>query len=225
MKPIADIRLYRCERYDAQTPPATLPIADKPLSAAVKRIVMKLRERRFSLGEFDHLYCIFTAAPLPSEFFLSDRTDREHKWYRHCFIRVGEELYGRLGSPAARGETLGLIGTALVTLFATEHFDAAAITSCLTEALEQGEAMRMKFKEKRTETRIATIYLRYLDTCLFSPLLQVRDAQGSVLLEKDLPAMPTLDALGSLSLSSHKVTIRPRKNAFTAHMPPIVVEY
>ena len=225
MKPIAAIRLYRCERYDALTPPATLPIADKPLSAAVKRIVMKLREGRFSLGEFDHLYCIFTAAPLPSEFFLSDRTDREHKWYRHCFIRVGEELYGRLGSPAARGETLGLIGTALVTLFATEHFDAAAIASCLTEALEQGEAMRMKFKESRTETRIATIYLRYLDTCLFSPLLQVRDAQGSVLLEKDLPAMPTLDALGSLSLSSHKVTIRPRKNAFTAHMPPIVVEY
>lgn len=225
MKPIADIRLYRCERYDALTPPATLPIADKPLSAAVKRIVMKLREGRFSLGEFDHLYCIFTVAPLPSEFFLSDRTDREHKWYRHCFIRVGEALYGRLGSPAARGETLGLIGTALVTLFATEHLDAAAITSCLTEALEQGEAMRMKFKESRTETRIATIYLRYLDTCLFSPLLQVRDAQGSVLLEKDLPAMLTLDALGSLSLSSHKVTIRPRKNAFTAHMPPIVVEY
>ena len=224
MKPIADIRLYRCERYDALTPPATLPIADKPLSAAVKRIVMKLRERRFSLGEFDHLYCIFTVAPLPSEFFLSDRTDREHKWYRHCFIRVGEELYGRLGSPAARGEMLGLIGTALMT-FATEHFDAAAITSCLTEALEQGEAMRMKFKESRTTTRIATLYLRYLDACLFSPLLQVRDAQGSVLLEKDLPAMPTLDALGSLSLSSHKVTIRPRKNAFTAHMPPIVVEY
>ena len=225
MKPIADIRLYRCERYDALTPPATLPIADKPLSAAVKRIVMKLREGRFSLGEFDHLYCIFTAAPLPSEFFLSDRTDREHKWYRHCFIRVGEELYGRLGSPAARGETLGLIGTALVTLFATEHFDAAAIASCLTEASEQGEAMRMKFKESRTTTRVATLYLRYLDACLFSPLLQVRDAQGSVLLEKDLPAMPTLDALGSLSLSSHKVTIRPRKNAFTAHMPPIVVEY
>lgn len=225
MKPIADIRLYRCERYDALTPPATLPIADKPLSAAVKRIVMKLREGRFSLGEFDHLYCIFTAAPLPSEFFLSDRTDREHKWYRHCFIRVGEELYGRLGSPAARGETLGLIGTALVTLFATEHFDAAAIASCLTEASEQGEAMRMKFKESRTTTRIATLYLRYLDACLFSPLLQVCDTQGSVLLEKDLPAMLTLDALGSLSLSSHKVTIRPRKNAFTAHMPPIVVEY
>lgn len=225
MKPIADIRLYRCERYDALTPPATLPIADKPLSAAVKRIVMKLREGRFSLGEFDHLYCIFTAAPLPSEFFLSDRTDREHKWYRHCFIRVGEELYRALSTPAARGETLGLIGTALVTLFATEHFDAAAITSCLTEALEQGEAMRMKFKESRTTTRIATLYLRYLDACLFSPLLQVCDTQGSVLLEKDLPAMLTLDALGSLSLSSHKVTIRPRKNAFTAHMPPIVVEY
>ena len=185
---------------------------------------MKLREGRFSLGEFDHLYCIFTVAPLPSEFFLSDRTDREHPWYRHCFIRVGEALYGRLGSPAARGEMLGLIGTALMT-FATEHFDAAAITSCLTEALEQGEAMRMKFKESRTTTRIATLYLRYLDACLFSPLLQVCDAQGSVLLEKDLPAMPTLDALGSLSLSSHKVTIRPRKNAFTAHMPPIVVEY
>ena len=159
MKPSADIRLYRCERYDAQTPPATLPIADKPLSAAVKRIVMKLRERRFSLGEFDHLYCIFTAAPLPSEFFLSDRTDREHKWYRHCFIRVGEELYRALSTPEARGETLGLIGTALMT-FATEHFDAAAITSCLTEALEQGEAMRMKFKEKRTETPIETIHLR-----------------------------------------------------------------
>lgn len=48
MKPIADIRLYRCERYDALTPPATLPIADKSLRAAVKRIaMMMLRERGF----------------------------------------------------------------------------------------------------------------------------------------------------------------------------------
>ena len=225
MKPISDIRLYRCAHYDAMTPPATLPITDNPLSAAVKRIAMKLREQGFSLGDFDHLYCVFTADALPSDFFLSSQTDREHPWYRHCFIRVEEDFYGALGSPEARSDTLKLVGNALLNLFATEHFDAAAIKACLTQAEEQGEAMRMKFKEMRTATRLATIYLRYLDAGSFFPLLQVRDAQGSVLLEKDLPAMLTLDALGTLSLSNHKVTIHPRRNAFTAHMPPIVVEY
>ena len=83
----------------------------------------------------------------------------------------------------------------------------------------------MKFKEKTSSKRKAVIFLRFLDSCKFYPLLRVYDADDNLLLEKDLPEAITLDYLGDIQVSAKRVTIKPRKNAFTKQTDPLVFEY
>lgn len=55
MTVIADIRIYRCtvKNVTGVTPEG---FASKELCAVARRICMKLRENKFSMGDFDHLY-------------------------------------------------------------------------------------------------------------------------------------------------------------------------
>lgn len=85
--------------------------------------------------------------------------------------------------------------------------------------------MLMKFKEKISTNRKAIVFLRCLDSCKFHPLLRVYDAEDNLLLEKNLPETILLDYLGDIQVSSKRVTIKPRKNAFTAQVTPLVFEY
>lgn len=215
MKTIKDIRLYK----DHTT------FGNKMLNAAIHRIVMKLREQDFSLGDFDHLYINFTVCDVDNGICLSDSVDRYHPWYRYCDISIRAELFDRLGTPEAQDEILTQIARVLENLFASEDFDSARIRSCIAQAATEGQNMRMKFKEKSTRNRKAVISLRYLDTCQYLPLLEVFDAEDNLLFETDLPQSLTLDFLGEIQLSTKKVTIKPRKNAFTAKLNPLVFEY
>ena len=85
--------------------------------------------------------------------------------------------------------------------------------------------MMMKFKEKVTVQRKAVIYLRYLDNCRYLPLLKVLDMEDKILLEADLPEMPDLNCLGDIQVSRKKVTVKPRKNAYTKTTKPLSFEY
>ena len=215
MKIIQDIRLYKDHSS----------CGDKKLNAAIHRIVMKLREQHFSLGEFDHLYINFTLCQKENSIYLSDHVDRYHPWLRNCDVGTGEALYGRLGAPETWDDIFALIRQVLERHFASEQFDIPRIRACMEQALSQGEEMRMKFKEKSTKTRKAVVYLRFLDSCKYRPMLQVFDMDDHLLFETDLPQALTLDYLGDIQLSAKKVTIKPRKNAFTTRMEPLVFEY
>ena len=60
MKTISDIRLFRSTVPNTDGNPQPLSIGSRQLNLVLHRIVMKLREQNFSLGEFDHLYLNFT---------------------------------------------------------------------------------------------------------------------------------------------------------------------
>lgn len=212
---IQDIRLYKS---DSQ-------FAGKPLNAMVKRIVMKLRENEFTLGEFDHLYINFVPREQDAQICLSREVDRYHPWYRYCTVPVDADLYGKLGSRDARECVVQWIATVLTAYFASGDFDEARILSCVRQAVAQGESMRMKFKEKVSARRRAVVFLRCLDNCRFHPLLQVLDMEGNLLFEQDLPETVTLDYLGEIQVSAKRVTIKPRKNAYTAQLSPLIFEY
>ena len=85
--------------------------------------------------------------------------------------------------------------------------------------------MLMKFKEKSSAKRKAIVFLRFLDTCKFYPLLKVYDENDKLLYEKNLPEAMTLDYLGDIQISTKRVTIKPRKNAFTTQYEPLVFEF
>lgn len=198
---------------------------DKKLNAIVKRVVMKLRENEFSLGEFDHLYINFTTCDMTGKMNLSNKVDRYHPWCRYCAVHIEKDLYDKLGSPETWDAIIQWIRTILVTFFASENFDETRILSCIQQAVAQGEDMLMKFKEKVSTKHKAVIFLRFLDTCRFSPLVRVYDAEDNLLLEKGLPETVTLDHLGDIQVSAKRVTIKPRKNAFTKQNSPLVFEF
>lgn len=214
-KIIKDIRLFKDNSQ----------FGVKKLNAIVNRVVMKLRENEFSFGEFDHLYINFTTCDMAVKMHLSDEADRYHPWYRYCAVPVEMDFYNNLGSPETYDGIIHWITTVLITYFSTEDFDEARILSCVQQAVVQGEEMLMKFKEKCSTKRRAVIFLRYLDTCKFYPLLRVYDTQDHLLLEKDLPETLLLDYLGEIQVSTKRITIRPRKNAFTTQITPLVFEY
>lgn len=170
-KAIADIRLYKSdvENTDGNSLPGEF--TGRTLNAKVKRIVMKLREGGFSLGEFDHLYINFTTCPVDNEIAAAKRSpDKYHPWYRFYDVHIRDDLFSRLSHPEAADEVLELVKTVLVRNFATDGFDGARISSCFAHALEQGESMLMKYKETTAGQHTAVIYLRYLDSCQFLPL-------------------------------------------------------
>ena len=224
-KTISDIRLYKSETQNESGGYITNSFADKKLNAIVKRVVMKLRENEFSLGEYDHLYVNFTTCNIAEKMNLSDKVDRYHPWVRYCNIHVEENFYNKLGSPESWNDIILHIKNALTTYFVSEDFDETRILSCVQQAVEQGEDMLMKFKEKVSTNRRAVIFLRYLDSCKFYPLLMVYDAEENLLLKKDLPETVMLDYIGDIQVSTKRVAIKPRKNAFTTQIAPLVFEY
>ena len=112
------------------------------------------------------------------------------------------------------------MGDVLERLFASSEFTADMIRSCITEAVTLGEDMLMKFKEKSSAVNRAVIYLRYLDSGRYHPLLRVYDLNDTVILEKDLPETNDLDMFGELLVSSKKVTIKPRKKCIYNRYEP-----
>ena len=224
-KIISDIRLFKSEAKNEHGGYMTVSFGDKKLNAVVQRIVMKLRENEFSFGAFDHLYINFTTCDMDGAMDLSDKVDRYHPWYRYCSVHVEQDLYSRLGSSEAWEDIVLWIQNVLVTFFASVDFDEESIRSCIWEAMDQGEDMLMKFREKVTTKRRAVVCLRFLDTCRYAPLLRVYDLEGRLLFETDLPETIALDYLGEIQVSAKRVSIKPRKNAFTGKMVPLVFDY
>ena len=224
-KIISDIRLFKSEARSEHGGCMTISFGDRKLNAVVQRIVMKLRENEFSLGAFDHLYINFTTCDMDGTMDLSDKVDRYHPWYRYCSVHVEQDLYSSLGSPDTWGNIVAWIQTVLVTFFASEDFNEERIRSCIRQSIDQGENMLMKFREKITTKRRAVVYLRFLDTCRYAPLLRVYALEGRLLFEADLPETIALDYLGDIQVSTKRVTIKPRKNAFTSEMVPLGFDY
>ena len=108
----------------------------------------------------------------------------------------------------------------LVNLF---NIAEDVIQDAITEA-QKGSEMQMFFKEKKSAKATATIFLRLLDSGKYFPLLRVTDLDGQDLLCKDLPETFDLNIIGEIQLSTKKVTIKPRKNAFTMNLKPISFE-
>ena len=224
-KIISDIRLFKSASKNEYGGYNTESFGSKKLNAIVNRVVMKLRENEFSFGEFDHLYINFTICDMTEKMNLSDKVDRYHPWFRYCNIHVEEDLYNKLGSSESWNEIILHVKNALTTYFTSEDFGETHICSCIQQAVEKGEDMLMKYKEKVSAKRKAVIFLRFLDSCRFSPILRVYDAEENLLFETDLPQTAALDYLGEIQVSAKRVTIKPRKNAYAAQKKPLVFDY
>ena len=225
MKVIKDIRLYKSAEKNEYGKPIATSFADKKLNAVIHRIVMKLHENGFSLGDFDHLYINFVTFDITENIYLSEEIDRYHPWYRNCFINIEKELYDSIGKLDTYDFIINAIVDVLTTYFVTEEFDSKCIKYCISHAVKQGENMLMRFKEKKSTKRKAIVFLRYLDDCVYYPLLRVYDLDNNMLFEKDLPKTLTLDCFGEIQVSTKRIKIKSRKNAFSDFKKEMIFEY
>lgn len=222
MKIIKDIRIYKSdmENIDGNSYPQCL--GEKCLAVTIHRIVMKLRESHFSLGEFDHLYLNFTTCLPNGRIEPSKRgVDIYHPWYRYYDIGVEDNTYENIDQNVS--VVLNGLKETLIHYFSKSN-TTHSINTCIEAALQEGENMKVFFKEKKTAKNTARIHLRYLDNGMYLPLLSVYDLDEKEVFSKDLPQMIDLIALGEIQLSSKKVTIKPRKNSLTEKMRPITFE-
>lgn len=81
--------------------------------------------------------------------------------------------------------------------------------------------MLMRFKEKNAAKTKAIIYIQLLDSASYQPILSVCDLEGNELLRELLPQTIDFSSLGEIQLSSKKVTVKPRNNAFAQNLSPI----
>ena len=222
MNLIKDIRIYRSNIENADNNSLPSSFENKNIHCILHRIAMKLSEHNFSLGDFDHLYINATTCYVDGGISPANRTiDKYHPWYRYYDVEISQEFFDLLESSQCENEVIKIVEQVIQKYFSTPDFDSEKIHCCISEAVENGENMLMKFKEKNSPKNKAVIYLRYSDDARYFPLLRVWDSEDNLLLEQDLPKTQTLDAYGEIQLSSKKVTIKPRKNTFAINLEPM----
>lgn len=215
MKKIRDIRIYKSsekERY--------IGFINRTLNLFVRRLSMKLREQNFSLGEFDHLYLNFTVCKPAGVIELIDTVDHYHPWYRYCDVGVNQSEYDNLENSDCAEYIFQKIEAVLLSQFSTEENISEIVKHSMAEA-QKGSEMLIYLKEKNSAKGIATIYLRLLNNGKYLPLLHVTDLNGNDIFCADLPETLDLNTIGDILLSSKRVTVKPRKNAFTKGLEPI----
>ncbi len=208
MTVIKDIRIYRSTIDNIDCNPLPKDFKNKELHCIIHRIVMKLREHNFVLGDFDHLFINLTTCSVENEIALAKRSiDKYHTWYRYYDAEINQEFFDMLETPQCIQFVIEIVERVLQKYFCSQQFDTQHMRSCFSEAITQGENMLMKFKKKKSATNTAIIYLRYMNNERYFPLLRVYDKNNNLLLEKDLPETFELNAFGEIQLSKKKVTI------------------
>lgn len=225
MKIIKDIRLYKSEFENKDGNPLPSSFTPRSLNNVIRRVVMKLREQEFVLGDFDHLYLNFTPCVENGTFQVAKRSvDKYYPWYRYYDVGIDMEMFSKIDDSSYSGWILELTKQALLNCFGNDAILENKIETAFNESLSKGENMLMRFKVKQGAKYKAVIFLRYLENTEYSPLLCVYDVNETEILRKDLPPTSDLSSIGEIQLSSKRVTIKPRKNNFSKDLTAIAFD-
>ena len=223
MNTISDIRLFRSMIGNIDGNPHPNTFANRGLNVVIHRIVMKLREQGFSLGDFDHLYVNFTTCLEKGEMLPTARSvDPYHKWYRYYDIGIDRDTYQMLNTDAAGHIILVLLLNLLIRYFSAEN--ACSISDCIAEAVNSAEHMLALYKTKQTGSMQAKIFLQYLNDGRYLPHLFVYNEAGTEILHRKLAGSTDLMSIGEIQMRKRKITIKPRKNSFTKKLTAVVFE-
>lgn len=223
MKVIKDIRLYTStiENIDGNSLP--LGFATKEMNMVARRIVMKLNEHEFSLGDFDHLYINFTTCDVDNGIMLAKRSvDRYHPFYRYYDYHMNESEIEQMLMAKDNEVLLNAIEKVLLLFFSDDLESERIIKDAILKSKE-GEKMQVKYKEKSNSKTTATVYLRLFNDGKYHPLLEIKSDNEKVIL-KDMDPTIDLGTIGNISITSRKVVVNPKKSSLYKTLSPFVCE-
>lgn len=220
MKIIKEIRIFssKIENIDGNSLPSAY--GTKALNAKIMRIVMRLRENNFSLGDYDHLYINFTTCNVMNNIALAKRKiDTYHPWYRFYDVHVSENMLNSFDEEFI----IESIKQILKNNFSSKEFSKEKMDLLIADTLEKKELFEMKYKEKENSKRKAIIYLKYSDNCLFIPIIRIFDFENKLVFEKELSETNSLDDFGTLIVTNSKVVIKPKKNSWNRNKEDYII--
>lgn len=220
MKIIKEIRIFssKIENIDGNSLPSEY--GSKALNAKIMRIVMRLRENNFSLGDYDHLYINFTTCNVMNNISLAKRKiDTYHPWYRFYDVHVSENMLNSFDEEFI----IESIKQILKNNFSSKEFSKEKMDLLIADTLEKKDLFEMKYKEKENSKRKAIIYLKYSDNCLFIPIIRVFDLENKLVFEKELSETNSLDDFGTLIVTNSKVVIKPKKNSWNRNKEDYII--
>lgn len=223
MKLIADIRFFESETVDTTNPPyigEMYKIDYKVLAAVAERFILRLREKRISLPDFDHIYvCVSPSLNNGTVEFSNREVDRYSPFYR--FVNAGLcDTDFNLLSESKKIQTLISIAVQSVSLYLNEESICEDVTASADYILANGSESILVFKEKQGKNYSVQIMVQVLSFNAFLPFVRVLDANNHILKEFKPCNVMTLDEFsmqyGSINITAKMVTIKPKKNAFSS---------
>ena len=209
---IKDIRVYRSENENIDGNSLPSGFCEKIVDINLTRLVMKLREISFSLGEFHHLYINFTTCIEEGKIIKSERIiDKNIRYYD---VGIDSIMYSKLGTVGELETLFILIEKVFIHSFITDEFTKEKLNLFIKEILDKGENVECLYKEKQNRYT-AQIFLRKLDSGYFLPRLQVVDENKNILLNVELPEVFDVTFIGTIQLSNSTVKIKPKSNSFS----------
>lgn len=221
MNKIKDIRIFRSKLPNDNGMPLPEGFANKHLFVIIRRIVLKLRENNFSLGEYDHFYLNFSTFVGEGEILPAPRsTGPAEAFFRFFDVGISKQKYPVIEDPGSESFVLEKLEEALIRYGCADEQAKAAVRESIRAAVGQGESMLMLYKTKTCGNCTAKLYLRFLDSVRYYPLLRVFRGED-LILEKNISPMYKLIALGEIRLTANRVSIYPRQNAGAAGLLPM----
>lgn len=223
MKIIQDIRVFMGTIDNIDGNPLPKSFATKEMNIIIKRVVMKLKEANFSLGDFDHLYINLTICDIDNKIMLSKRTiDKYHPFYRYYDYHLEKCEIDKLALDLKGEILLHLVEDVLMTYFADTIEKEKIIKNAITEARD-GENMLMKYKEKSNTIMHVIIYLRLFNDGYYHPLMVIREKNGEEHIEELEPTID-LGIINEISVSNKRITIKPKKTSLYKTVVPYVYD-
>lgn len=228
MSVISDIRLFHSETETTKGNPWPTICGTKQQHALATRIALKLRENKFSFGDFSGLFINFTPHLHDGEVRFADLPllYRNERWLRYCDVGVPQDFYTSLfAEQGADTETMfGYIQNALLFCAPNRSTDSL-IKNTVREALNQGENFLSIFRKKENAATTAIVTLGISDNIHFLLRLKVYDSEKNLCIDRNiLPYFRQPEYVGEVRLTSKAVTVYPRKNAFTTNLRPLRIE-
>lgn len=216
-KAIHDIRLFLSTVPNVDGAPFPKDFSNKIALMFAHRLAWKLREKGFVLGDFDHLYIDYNFSVSDGANGFSARSiDKDHPWFRYYEFGVSNI---ELDSCNLRFFA-DSIKEILVSEYAQTNINFEEI---IENVYQFGENTEIEYKQKSNEDYTAIIYLRILDSGEFLPTVKIK--KGERLIKSiNLSKSVDLGALGSITISKHKVTIKPKTAIYYKDIPPTIIE-